>query len=174
MRLDRDFVVRYSQRYLDLMGDRERIEEERLLGEVGPRTREQGHYTRTDLTAVARWKTRRSQSRVARNDEADVRDVSRLAFLAPEHFQHRVLTLLHGIQVPTATALLAIWAPTVHTVMDVRSCGALTAFGEMDDADPSYPAYLALCRALAQRTGSDLRSLDRALWRWDKDGRPSR
>lgn len=171
--MDGAFVVGYSQRYLDMMSDTERQVEERLLGEVGPRTREQGHYALDDLAAVARWKTRRSQSRIAKNDEADVREVSRLAFLAPEHLQHRVLTLLHGVQVPTATALLAVWEPNVHTVMDVRSRGALTAFGELGEAGVSYPDYLALCRELVQRTGSDLRSLDRALWRWDKDGRPS-
>ena len=89
----------------------------------------------------------------------------------PERLQHRLLTLLDGVRVPTATALLAIALPDRHTVLDVRSTEALSRLGWWDGAG-GYRRYLDVCQRLAERAGVDLRTLDRALWRWSKDGYP--
>ena len=53
-----------------------------------------------------------------------------MAFAAPERFQHRVLTLLDGISVPSASALLAVAFPDRHTILDFRSTEALKRLGE--------------------------------------------
>lgn len=165
--LDSDWVRTYSNRYVERMSDVEPA----LFAVVGPTVARRGHYEPDELAAVARWKTPRSQSRIASNTVDDVVDISSTALAAPERVQHRVLTLLAGVGVPTATALLAIVLPERHTVLDVRSTEALRRVGEWDGLG-GYEVYLQVCRRLAGRLDVDLRTLDRALWRWSKDGYP--
>lgn len=142
-----------------------------LFAVVGPAVARRGHYEPDELAAVARWKTPRSQSRIASNTADDVLDITSTALAAPERVQHRVLTLLVGVGVPTATALLAVVNPGRHTVLDVRSTESIRRLGEWDGAG-GYEVYLQACRRLAARLDVDLRTLDRALWRWSKDGYP--
>jgi hypothetical protein len=165
--VDRDFVSRWATAYGWQMGTLEL----RLFDEVGPAVRGRGFYEPDELAAVAAWKTRRSKGRVASNPADDVRDITRLAFVAPERLQHRALTLLEGVRVPTATALLAVVFPDRHTVLDVRSTEALARLGCWDGAG-GYRAYLAVCQELARTVNVDLRTLDRALWQWSKDDYP--
>ena len=88
-----------------------------------------------------------------------------MAFAAPERLQHRVLTPLSGVRVPTANALLAVAFPDRHTIIDFRSTEALKRL-RMWDGTGGYLTYLEVCSRLAGRLDSDLRTLDRALWRW--------
>ncbi len=162
------WVREWADRYEAKMG----AVEPRLFTKVGPTVRKRGHYEPDELAAVARWKTPRSKSRIATNPAADVRDITRLAIAAPERLAHRILTLLDGVRVPTATALLAVVFPDRHTVLDVRSTEALARLGCWDNAG-GYRTYVEVCRRLAARLEVDLRTLDRALWRWSKDGYPT-
>lgn len=168
MKPSADWVRDWACRYVDAMGSTE----PRLLDKVGPVARARGFYEPDELAAVAAWKTPRSKSRIAANTAADVRDITRMAFSAPEHLQHRVLTLLDGVQQPTATALLSVAFPDRHTIVDFRTRGALARLGEWDGAG-GYLPYLRVCRRLAENAGVDLRTLDRALWRWSRDGYPT-
>lgn len=154
------WVQAYADRYVERMGE----VEPKLISVVGPAVAHRGHYEPDELAAVARWKTPRSQSRVASNTVDDVLDITSTALAAPERVQHRVLTLLIGVGIPTATALLAVVIPDRHTVLDVRSTESLRRLGEWDGAG-GYEVYLQVCRRLATRLGVDLRTLDRALWR---------
>jgi hypothetical protein len=163
-----EWVRQWAKAYTAKMG----ALEPRLLDEVGPSVQARGFYEPAELTEVARWKTQRSKSRIASNPPEDVRDITRLALSAPDRVQHRVLTLLDGIRVPTATALLTVVFPERHTILDVRSTEALGRLGAWDGTG-GYRTYLDICRRLADGAGVDLRTLDRALWRWSKDGYPT-
>lgn len=167
-RVTREFVERWATAYVEGMGS----VEPRLLAEVGPAVRARGFYEPGELAEVAAWKTQRSKSRIAANPPDDVRDITRLAFVAPDQLAHRVLTLLEGVRVPTATALLAVVFPERHTILDVRSTEALARL-RCWDGTGGYRAYLDACRQLAQSAGVDLRTFDRALWRWSKAGYPT-
>ena len=145
--------------------------EAKLLSDVGPAAATRGFYEPGEFADVARWKSPRSQRHVLANRGADVREVTAMAFAAPERFQHRVLTLLDGIRVPSASALLAVAFPDRHTILDFRSTEALKRLGEWDGRG-GYVAYLHVCRQVAARLEIQLRTLDRALWRWSKDGYP--
>jgi hypothetical protein len=82
-----------------------------LLDNVGPAAAARGHCEPDEFTAVARWKTPRSRPAIAANSGSDIRQITAMVFAAPESLQHRALTLLHGVGVPTATALLAVAFP---------------------------------------------------------------
>jgi hypothetical protein len=166
--VDRRFVDHWAGRYV---ADTSKTERE-LFDEVGPRARRRGFYTRDELMLVGEWKSPRARPRLASNSDEDVEDVTRLAFEAPDRFRHCVLEFLAGVGTPIASALLAVWHPDEHTVFDVRASGALRALGELAP-DATYLAYVEQCRSVAARIDVSLRDLDRALWTWDKAGRPS-
>jgi hypothetical protein len=168
MKATRDWVRTWADRYIARMGDTE----VHLLEAVGPAVAARGHYEPGELAAVARWKTPRSKSHIASNPAVDVRDITSAAFLVPERLQHRVLTLLDGVRVPTATALLTVAFPDRHTIIDVRCTEALGRLGEWDGTG-GYRPYLEVCRRLASQLDVNLRTLDRALWQWSKNGYPT-
>jgi hypothetical protein len=114
----------------------------------------------------------RSGPSIAANSGSDIRQITAMAFAAPESLQHRALTLLNGVGVPTATALLAVAFPARYTIIDVRSTESLGRLDEWD-GQGGYLSYLDACRDLATRLVVALRTLDRALWQWSKSGYPS-
>ena len=118
--------------------------------------------------AVGQWKSPRAKRSLESNSDDMIHDITATAFTAPLPIQHRILTLLSGVEVPMASALLMVWQPEEHTVIDVRAVASLVALGEIPDPAPKkyppYMGYLAVCKAIAQRVGCDLRRLDRALY----------
>jgi hypothetical protein len=178
LRFDRDFVSRWSQRYANT------VKEQELLTKIGPAVARRGYYKKDELAQVGEWKSPRIRKRLAQNSSTDVEDITRMALAAPERLQHRVLGSLHGIRDPVATAVLTIWAPDLHTVLDFRAVEALDALHRLGAVSetlpkhevgslPDYVAYLECCRAIARRLGVDLRDLDRALWQWSKEDMPA-
>jgi len=158
MAVDRTFIKRWSAAY-PADYDKE------LRTTVGPRVRARGAYDRTDLLAVGDWKSPRAHGRLDSNSDELIHDVTVTALAAPETIKHRVLTLLAGVRIPIASALLTAWNPDEFTVLDVRALASLRATGELDTTEtPGYISYLQLCRGIARRCTCDLRTLDRALW----------
>lgn len=139
-----------------------------VLNEVGARVRQRGHYDRQDFITVGVWKSQRAKSRMASNTDAMIHDVTATALTAPLAIQHRILTLLKGVEVPMASSLLTVWQPDVHTVIDVRAVSSLVKNREIPDPGankyPPYMEYLTVCQAISQRCGRDLRIVDRALY----------
>jgi hypothetical protein len=105
---------------------------------------------------------------LASNTDEMIGDITSTALAAPIAIQHRILTLPNGVAVPMASALLMVWKPEVHNVIDVRAVASHVACGEIDDpATNSYPpylSYLSVCKAISERCGRDLRTVDRALY----------
>ena len=160
-KIDRRFIDVWSAKY-HYPG------EDHLFSVTGAAVRARGEYTRDELLQVGRWKSARATSSLAKNSDELVAAVTRTALAAPTLIKHRVLTILSGVGVPVASALLTIWKPEEFTVIDVRAISTLRAAGLLQPgADlPPYVLYLDLCRRLAMDNGADLRSLDRALWQW--------
>ena len=163
-RLDRRWVLAWGRRYERLMPP----VEPRLLTEVGPAVAARGFYQQAEFAEVAAWKSPRSKPAIAANAPADVREVTGLAFGSSEHLQHRILTVLDGVGIRTATALLTVPFPDRHTVLDFRAVEALARL-DLWDGTGGYPAYLDVCRRVSRRLRVPLRTLDRALWRWSRD-----
>lgn len=176
--MDRAFVTCWSQRYLN-DDPAAAAKEEKLLTQVGSAVRQRGWYSKAELIQVGEWKARgRIRGRLAQNSDADVKEITRTALAAPDDRQHLILGRLHGVADPMASALLMVWDPERHTVLDVRAVAALERLQrrgllkeevpERDGLYPPYPAYLQCCRAIALRLDVNLRDLDRALWKWNE------
>lgn len=178
---DRHFVRDWSERYP--VSDRE----QRLFARVGPAAASRGYLTSQELAEIGRWKSRRATGYLAQNDQTLVEDVTRVAFApdTPDRLRHRILCLLRGIGQPIASAILTVWKPGEHTVLDYRVVEALQQLakrgilgsdlpGGEPGALPDYWAYLQVYRPVADRLGVSYRKLDRALWKWNEAGMPER
>ncbi len=135
---------------------------------IGARVRERGWYLGAEMRAVALWKTRRSRSRVSRNTAAAVPDATALALsTSDERLRVGALTLLQGVEMPTASVLLHLAHREPYPILDFR---ALWSLGVTEP--PSYysfefwQAYVVKCRQLAKSAGVSMRTLDRALWQY--------
>jgi hypothetical protein len=188
--IDKGFVSDWSQRYLVKLARSQRADEDELLNDLGPRVRDRGYYTRSELERVNRWKlpTQRNRKGIARNSDSEIEMVTKEALAAPEHFQLYILVgWLYGVSDAVASAFLMVSLPDNHTVIDFRAARALEAL--QDNAQlpmrlpwrpqapdsgwsPPYLPYLDVCQRLAKHLGVSLRDLDRALWRWHKEQMP--
>jgi hypothetical protein len=151
-----------------------------VLKKVGPRVRARGYYDRADLLVVGEWKLRRNywanhKAELESNSDERIRDITSSALAAPPPIQHEILTRLKGVGIPVASALLMVWNPDKHTVIDVRAVNSLVKNGEIanpaPDTYPPYMDYLAICNEISQRCGRCLRTVDRALY--EANGRPA-
>jgi hypothetical protein len=154
--------------------------DEKVLNQVGPQVRARGYYLPADLLAVGEWKLRRSywpkhKAELESNSDERIRDITSAALAAPLPIRHEILTRLKGVGTPVASALLMVWNPEEHTVIDVRARDSLVNNDEIanpaPDTYPPYPQYLAACKAISQRCGRCLRTVDRALY--EAKGRPA-
>jgi len=138
---------------------------------AGAAARAAGHYTRAQFLLVCAWKSPRSRPLVAANGEAAVRAATGIALAATdERIRMEALLTLSGVGVPTASTLLYFAEPDRYPILDVR---ALASLGERS-VRSTYPVaywleYLEACRALAARHGVGLRTLDKALWQYDRE-----
>ncbi|MBK8046502.1 MAG: hypothetical protein IPK16_04825 [Anaerolineales bacterium] len=128
--------------------------------------REHRYLTKEDFAKIVRWKSPRSITYAARNDEAFVEAVTHTALTTKhERLRIEVLTLLSGVQWPVASAILHFGYDNLYPILDVRALGA----AGMDPQAVTYDfnlwwEYTIFCRRTAQEAGVTMRELDQALW----------
>jgi hypothetical protein len=158
MTITAQFIDSWALRY-PVEADRE------ILEVVGPRVVERRAFDRADLLTVGRWKSVRSSGYLSRNTDTFIEQVTSTSLRAPDDIKHLVLTLLEGVGVPMASAMLTACFPNRFTVIDVRALATLRALGIITPGvTPDYVSYVATCRSIADETSRDLRTLDRALY----------
>ena len=135
---------------------------------VGWIARSRGCYTREEFLTVTRWKAGCGRSRCERNSEDVVQEATGLALhAADERLRIGLLTLLHGVELPTASVLLHLAHPDPYPVLDARALWSLGV--EQPPASYTFDfwlAYVHACRELAAHAHVPMRVLDRALWRY--------
>lgn len=144
-----------------------------------------GYLTPNELEEVAVWKAGQRVLHALERNEDTVMDVTRVALAAdtPEWLRHHVLRILGGVEHRVASAVLTVWDPVIHTVLDFRVVEALeelkrrgaVQYGPSlgcQDYMPGYWTYLTVYRPIAAIVGAGHRDLDRALWNWHKAGMP--
>jgi hypothetical protein len=162
----------YAQDYtLSLLGD-----DEPRLPHAGDGIRARGYLRRQELDEIARWKSPRRAGLVQHNPEHVVEEVTRLALALKDTDPRRaihLLTVLDGVQVPTASAVLTVADPQDFGIIDIRAWRALSSW--QPDRFPwkeassfsieEFLRYLETVRDLAQNSGLSCREVDMALWR---------
>lgn len=168
IRLKKNEIVRYSNQYVGPNRDiinRDDALAKRLKAAVGRR-----HLTKADLIEVARWKWQGGRTRqlVSGNTEAEVRAISEVSFSTKiERLRIGALLALRGVQWPMASVILHFAFPKRYPILDVRAMN--TVGGSTIYNFDKWMQYVKLCRNATQRFGVNMRTLDRALWQYDKE-----
>ena len=133
-----------------------------------------GSRDRADFLAIFEWKTRgRGRSRPVRNTDVEVAHALDLAIAArSDRAAVAVLTGLAGVDVPVASAILTTVDPERFTIVDFRALWSLGIERMTYCSVAFYLEYLAACRRIAADAGTDLRTLDRALWQYSRENQP--
>jgi hypothetical protein len=174
LRLDREFVLEWSSRYLDEMTPGERDQESHLFDVLALSVQGQGFFTRSQFLEVGRWKALRATGPMKANSDGRVQYVTGLALSPANRERASTMTALAGVGLPMASALLTVWQPENYAVYDDRAQRSLERFGFGKMVFRwSYGFYLATCLEIVG--GLDLptdipplRRLDRALWKHDQ------
>jgi len=138
--------------------------------EIPRRIRTQGYLEKRDFLRLCRWKSPRSRPHVEKNPASFIEAVTGTAFsTSDERLRIEVLTLLDGVDWPTASVILHFGHRDPYPILDVR---ALWSFGIEEPPNYGFEfwwAYTLACRRVARRNGCTMRALDRALWQYSKE-----
>ena len=127
--------------------------------------------TKDILLCIAEWKAARVKGHVNKNDEQYIKDITQVSLSTKnERLKIEILTLLNGVQIRMASAILMFCFPEQYTVMDYRAWDSLKAFDKIDeeitDTFECWQKYTVICREIATQNGVSLRKLDKALWQY--------
>ena len=79
------------------------------------------------------------------------------------------LTILDGVGWPTASCIFHFFHRDDYPILDVRALESLSVEMAKPITFEFWWRYVEYCRKLAQKAGTDMRTLDRALWQWSKE-----
>lgn len=159
--LTRDQILEHAGHYV--------YDEDDVLGAQMEAAAQRGYMTQGDLIAVAKWKWRGGRTRqlCGQNTEAEVKEITAVSFAAgSERLRIGVLLALRGVQWPMASVILHFAFPDRYPILDVRAMN--TVGGSTLYTFERWLEYLELCRATAKTHDITMRTLDKALWAFDK------
>lgn len=164
LRFPESEIGRWAERY-EYPGEPELI--------AGPVTssRTRGYLTKADFLEIARWKTPRSRARCMKNGPEFVEEVTRLALAASTSDRLRVecLTLLSGVEWPTASVVLHFCHQEQYPILDFRALWSVS-YPKPAHYDYSlWSSYTRFTREICARRNVTPRALDRALWQYSKE-----
>ena len=131
-----------------------------------------GYLMPEELFRIAYWKSHRRAQLTLENSDGFIRRTTEQAFTSTDDWEKlNALTNLRGIGQPTASAILHLYDTGQYPILDIH---ALWSVGLEWERRNSYQRslwmeYVAFCREIANRNGIDMRTLDRALWRYSYD-----
>jgi hypothetical protein len=166
---DANAIRHWAGRYWELITNRE-ASEERAFERDMPFHRGRAFLTKEIFVRLARWKSPRKTPDYESNTDHEIEQASRRAFSA-ENDDDAItsMTALRGVALRTATALLHWMSPTLYPILDFRVVGALGLSEPSNwDSVEFYTRVTDPIRAIARKLGVDLRTVDRALWAWNK------
>lgn len=159
-------IARYARLNIETMSPRDRrLTEE--IGEIFPAYRSRRHLTKKEFLVVCEWKTPRSKSHCAKNDESTIKEISGFVLsTSSEALKIQAWTLLSGVKWPTASVFLHFTFPDRYPILDFRALWSLGI-----EKPPLYTLnlwleYTKTCRDLAAKAQVSMRSLDQALWKY--------
>ena len=134
--------------------------------------RRRGYLTRGEFLEVCAWKSARTIGHARKNKEHRIRRAT-AAVLGSHDERERLdaLVALHGVGVPTASAILTMLEPKRYGVIDIRVWQLLHALGAVEGnaagvhlRPDHWLQFLRVLRDVSARTGLAARTVERALF----------
>jgi hypothetical protein len=137
------------------------------------------YLTKHDLDPIFEWKLRRQlgrdKKRLEHNSDRAYEIITQAAFLIKEEdwkleaeLRVGVLTVLHGVGVPVASAILALADPDRYCAVDFRGWRAVFREKRTAFDIPSYLLYLSEIKKLAKELDWSAQETDLAVWEYDR------
>ena len=166
---DRNKILALANDYWNEITDRD-AKAERAFENDFTEARSRGYLSKELFVHVARWKAARNTGHHKSNKGAEIRRATAAAFQASDDAASiSALVKLHGVKLRTASAILHWMRPERFPILDYRVMAALgEAPPKSFDDIRLYNRIADRIRELALRHSLDLRTIDRALWTWDK------
>ncbi len=171
MIIDKAWIEDLAKQYDDKVDEKEYRLEIKIFKSIEGMGSPPLSLTKGILLYIAEWKAARVKGHVNKNDEQYVKEVTQVSLSTKnEKLKIEILTLLNGVQIRMASAILFFCFPEQYTVMDYRAWDSLKALdkinGEIDDTFECWQKYNEICREIAKQNGVSLRKLDKALWQY--------
>lgn len=164
-----EWASEYDARYRRRDRDVERKVKAWLRGQPGVKHLDKGHFR-----SLANWKTPRGRQAYERNDATLIRDATSLASRASnERLKVHVLTVLEGVNVTVAAAILHFMHPRSFPIFDFHARTTLKKAGfwrrrTTDASLEAWEEYVSVMRSLSRRYRVSLRDLDKALYAYNR------
>ena len=171
MILNKAWIEDFAKQYDVEADENEIFLEEKILESIKEMESPPLSLTKDILLDIAEWKAIRVKGHVKKNDEQYVKEVTQVSLSTKnEKLKIEILTLLNGVKIRMASAILFFCFPEQYTVMDYRAWDSLKALDkiddEIDDTFECWQKYNEICREIAKQNGVSLRKLDKALWQY--------
>jgi hypothetical protein len=159
----RKWAARYSYNVAD----------DHIIDAISQTVRARGQFTRDEFLTTYRWKTHRTIHHAEKYSDAEIADVTGVAFRQTnEKLRICLLRALDGVDWPVASTLLHVGLSSEYPIIDFR------ALWSLGSAMPTYVnfdfwwAYVECCRRVAASAGVSVRDLDKALWAYSEANQP--
>jgi hypothetical protein len=164
-----EFLLKFAPSQIDALAERYGYAQDNDALLAGKRIAS-GDYSLDNLKVIVNWKSRRRAALIDDNKDDHIAVALKFASASstPEAMAVAVLTALHGVGIPMASAILTAINPERYTILDFRALQSLEV-ANWSESVGFFVSYLEACRELAAKHGKSLRALDRALWQWSKE-----
>ena len=154
------FKLRFNKKAVREWAERYPVDyDAEIENNIAPRVKARGYFLQDEFIRLCRWKTPRSQSKVASNHTDYIEAVTQTALTTPnERLRNEVLLLLNDVSWPTASVVLHFCHADPYPILDVR---ALWSLG-IDAISVPYNfefwnEYTQFCRKLANEAKVTMR-----------------
>ena len=163
IRFTPDQITEIASRYADSQDDP-------IIENVIPGVLKSRYLTKDNFLALCNWKTVRTRNLCRSNDSNFIKEISAIALNSNnEKIKIEALTLLDGVNYPTASTILHFSTKFKYPILDYLALWSLRTEVPKKYTFDFWWAYTKYCRKLAGENGVSLRTLDRALWQYSKE-----
>jgi hypothetical protein len=146
---------------------------DKIIDAIAPNVRQRGHFLRQEFLDTYAWKTTRTIGRAKKYSEAEIADVTGVAFRqTDEKLRISLLRTLDGVDWPVASTLLHVGVSAEYPILDYRALWSLGSQMPSWVGFEFWWAYVDCCRALAKKARVSVRELDKALWAYSEANQP--
>lgn len=136
--------------------------------------RESDHLSKDQLVDIVKWKTNERKVivwRAEQNDAEWIKEVTRNSF-ASKYQDKKIdyLDMLNGVDYAVGSAILHFVFPNEYPIIDFRALKTITGKLYHPYQYPQlWMPYCKFCRGITAKYGVDMRTLDKALWKFDEE-----
>ena len=159
MKLTKNIIEEFAKKY----------SEEYLFDVIGKKIRERGYLIFDEFYEICMWKSSRPKNYFNKNTPEEIYSITKEAIKEKnEELKMEKLCTLHGVGIPTASAILTIIDPEKYAVIDIR---CLTQLEELNyKIKPGYISikkwinYIEIMRKIGKENNLSPRTIDKALF----------